>query len=118
MRTYSSTAGTNYTVTYDQAGYSEDDAAAHHWSAVTPAGEVIAELWVQIDDERHDASGVDFVAGQIIQVETAEDYQREGIATQLYRIAEDQLGEIIHSAPEHRTAEGDAFAAAVGGESR
>lgn len=115
MTTYTSTDDTEYTVTYDQHGYSEGE-TAHHWSAVSDGG-VISEMWVQIDDEDRPElgeDGVTFRAGQIIQVETEPAYRREGIASQLYQIAYDQLGGQLHHSPaEHRTDEGDAWASAV-----
>jgi len=114
MTIYRSTDDTEYTVSYDQAGYSEGDNPAHHWSAATLDGEVVSELWVQIEDEHHEASGIDFHAGQVIQVETEPAYRREGIARQLYAIAYDLLGGQLHHSPEeHRTHEGNAWAEAV-----
>lgn len=112
MTIYTSTDDTEYTVTYDQAGYTDGE-TAHHWAAIAD-GEVISELWVQIADEHHDASGIDFRAGQVIQVETEPAYRREGIARQLYTIAYDLLGSQLHHSPaEHRTDAGNAWAEAV-----
>ncbi|PRY56417.1 GNAT family N-acetyltransferase [Glycomyces artemisiae] len=110
MTIYRSSDDTEYTVAYDQAGYTDGDAPAHHWSAVTLDGETISELWAQIDDE----DGIQFRAGQIIQVETEPAYRREGIARQLYAIAYEQLGGALHHSPEeHRTHDGHAWAQAV-----
>jgi GNAT superfamily N-acetyltransferase len=112
---YTSSEGTKFTVAYDQRGYSEGE-TAHHWSAVTPDGEVIAELWAELhDSERPDLGehGVSFRAGQISQVETLPAYRREGIARQLYNTARDQFRELHHSPPEHRTDEGNLWAEAV-----
>lgn len=106
--TYTSSYDTEYTVDYSLT------TDGHRWAAIHEGTE-IAFLLVQADDAVHE--GIVFTAGQIIQIETEDAFQREGIATQLYRIADAQIpGGIIHSAPEHRTAEGDAFANAVGGE--
>lgn len=116
MRTYSSTDGTEYTVTYDQDGYSAGE-TAHHWTATEIDGGTVSELWVQIDDEeRPDLGevGVSFRAGQVIQVETEPAYRREGIARQLYAIAYELLGDQLHHSPaEHRTDDGSAWADAV-----
>ena len=116
MRTYSSTEGTEYTVTYDQDGYSAGE-TAHHWTATEVDGGTVSELWVQIDDEECPdlgEHGVSFRAGQVIQVETEPAYRREGIARQLYAIAYELLGDQLHHSPaEHRTDDGNAWADAV-----
>lgn len=110
---YTSNDDTEYTVTYDQDGYSAGE-TAHHWTAIEVDGGTVSELWVQIDDEHHEGSGLDFSAGQVIQVETEPAYRREGIARQLYAIAYALLGDQLHHSPaEHRTEAGNAWAEAV-----
>jgi hypothetical protein len=52
---------------------------------------------------------------EICSVDTLAAHQREGIASALYRHADAEVG-IYHTIPAHRSAEGDAFAAAVGGD--
>lgn len=51
----------------------------------------------------------------VLNVETVEDYQRQGLARQLWEAANAE-GEVLHQQEHHRTFEGGAFAQAVGGE--
>ena len=48
-------------------------------------------------------------------VETRTDYQRQGIASHLWAVANAD-GEAFHALEHHRTAKGEAFANSVGGE--
>lgn len=52
---------------------------------------------------------------EIANVETRAAYQRQGLASALWAHANAE-GECFHSLDHHRTAEGDAFAHAVGGD--
>lgn len=68
--------------------------------------------------EAHDEDGnlvshmyLDLATGQIMQVETHEENQREGIATALAQYAVDHGIPIFHSPEEHCTHEGVMFAA-------
>lgn len=99
-----STEGTQYTISYAIAAYSAQDEPGHRFQATTPEGEVISEL--HIDLHTH----------IITQVETLPAYRREGIATTLFEAAEEQLPEVLHSRPAHRTEEGHGWAEAVGGD--
>ncbi|WP_239382615.1 MULTISPECIES: GNAT family N-acetyltransferase [unclassified Frankia] len=59
---------------------------------------------------------VDAVTGEILNVDTDEDYQDRGYATALYRRASIELGgRIFHAPPTHRFDDGNRFAARVGG---
>jgi hypothetical protein len=91
------------TVTRDISRYSETDEPAHHWSLVID-GETVSELWVST------------TTGEIVQVETPREHQRNGYAGQLYRAAAAEIA-IYHAPEAHRTPEGDAFARSVGGDS-
>lgn len=85
----------------DVAQYTEDDDHMDRWVMLID-GEIVSQLWVSIE------------TGEIMQVETAEAYQRQGLAAALYRQAASEI-EIFHAPPAHRTPEGDAFARSVGG---
>lgn len=99
-----STFGTEYQITYAIAAYSDADDPAHRFQAVTDDGEIIAELYVDPDTLI------------IANIETRPAYRREGIATALFAAAENQLPEVLHARPAHRTPEGDGWADAVGGD--
>lgn len=96
--------GTAYTITYALAPYPGEQVDLHRFQAVTPTGEVISELYV------------DPVTWVIANVETAQAYRGEGIATSLYHAALAQLPQVLHARPEHRTADGNGWAEAVGGD--
>ena len=95
---------TAYTITYALAPYPGEQVDLHRFQAVTPTGEVISELYV------------DPVTWVIANVETEPEYRGEGIATALYHAALAQLPQVLHARPEHRTADGDGWAEAVGGD--
>lgn len=99
-----STEGTEYEITYAFAAYSENDAPAHRFQAITTDGDIASELYV------------DPTTLIIANIETASAYRREGIATALFEAAEKQLPEVLHARPTHRTPEGDGWADAVGGD--
>lgn len=99
-----STEGTQYTISYDIAAYSAQDAPAHRFQAITTTGDIASELYVDMDTL------------VIENIETASEYRREGIATTLFEAAEEQLPEVLHSRPAHRTEEGHGWAEAVGGD--
>lgn len=86
----------------DIARYSAQDEPSHHWALVVD-GEVVSELWVDIE------------TGEIGQVETDPKHQGNGYASQLYRQAATEI-QILHAPEAHRTYEGDRFARSVGGE--
>lgn len=86
----------------DIAKYSETDAPMHRWAMVID-GETVSELWVSIE------------TGEIMQVETPKAHQRNGYASALYRQAATEIS-IFHAPASHRTAHGDLFANAVGGD--
>lgn len=96
--------GTAYTITYALAPYPGELVDLHRFQAVTPTGEVISELYV------------DPVTWVIANVETAQAYRGEGIATSLYHAALAKLPQVLHARPEHRTADGNGWAEAVGGD--
>ena len=52
---------------------------------------------------------------KVVNVETADDYLRQGLARSLWDAANAEA-ECFHAVDHHRTSEGDAFAHAVGGE--
>lgn len=99
-----STEGTEYTITYTVAPYSTNEAPAHRFQAITTNGDIASELYVDTDTLT------------IFAVETASQYRREGIASELFAAAEKELPEVLHSRPAHRTEEGNAWADAVGGD--
>lgn len=90
-------------ISRDVARYSEQDEPTNHWALIID-GETVSELWVAID------------TGEIMQVETPRQHQRNGYAGQLYRAAVAELA-VFHAPESHRTPEGDAFARSVGGDS-
>lgn len=96
--------GTEYKITYALAPYPGEQVDLHRFQAVTPTGEVISELYV------------DPVTWVIANVETEPEYRGEGIATALYHAALAQLPQVLHARPEHRTADGNGWAEAVGGD--
>lgn len=73
------------------------------WEAMED-GELIGELYVTTDTH------------EIAQIEVNEDRRGEGIARALYEAAYEQMGCIYHAYEAHRTEDGAAFAAAIGGE--
>lgn len=99
-----STEGTQYTISYDIAAYSAQDEPSHCFQAITTTGDIASELYV------------DMTTLVIENIETAEQYRREGIASALFAAAEAQLPEVLHSRPAHRTEEGHGWAEAVGGD--
>ena len=99
-----STEGTTYEITYTVAAYSATDAPAHRFQAITEDGAIASELYV------------DMTTLVIENIETAAQYRREGIASELFNAAEKQLPEVLHARPEHRTDEGNGWAEAVGGD--
>ncbi|PWV44577.1 GNAT family N-acetyltransferase [Nocardiopsis sp. L17-MgMaSL7] len=99
-----STEGIEYTISYTVAAYSSTDAPAHRFQAITEDGQIASELYVDMNT-------------LIIEnIETAPQYRREGIATELFAAAEKRLPEVLHARPEHRTEEGNGWAEAVGGD--
>lgn len=99
-----STEGTTYEISYAVAAYSSTDAPAHRFQAITEDGQIASELYV------------DMTTLIIENIETAPQYRREGIATELFAAAEKQLPEVLHARPAHRTEEGNGWAEAVGGD--
>lgn len=91
------------TITRTIATYPGEATPLHRWSAVED-GRAISSLWVSIE------------TGEIMNVETDHDRQGEGLASSLYRVAESEI-DIYHAPETHRTFEGAAFAASVGGPS-
>ncbi|SBW18574.1 hypothetical protein FDG2_0724 [Candidatus Protofrankia californiensis] len=83
---------------------SVDATPAHHAWVIRVGGRVASEL------------AVDAATGEILSVNTNEDYQGRGYATALYRQAYADLdGRIFHAPTTHRFDDGDRFAARVGG---
>lgn len=58
---------------------------------------------------------IDATTRKVTDVETADGFTRRGLASSLWAAANAE-GECFHAVEHHRTAEGDAFAQAVGGE--
>ena len=58
---------------------------------------------------------IDATTRKVTNVETREEFARQGLATALW-VAANSEGECFHAVEHHRTPEGDAFAQAVGGE--
>jgi len=90
-------------ITRDIATYEGETTPMHRWT-MTIAGETVSTLWVATD------------TGEIMQVETPAEHQRQGYAGALYRQAATEIA-ILHAPVSHRTPEGDAFARSVGGDS-
>lgn len=90
-------------ITRDIRPYYGETTPTHRWTA-TVDGEIASELWVSIDN------------AEIMQVETSRSHRRLGYAAALYRQAASEMT-IYHAPASHRTAEGDLFANAVGGDS-
>ena len=99
-----STEGTAYSIVYAMAPYPGEAGDLHRFQAVTAGGELASELYV------------DPTTLIIANIETASPYRREGIATALLRAAENQLPEVLHSRPHHRTDDGNEWAESVGGD--
>ncbi|PRX92002.1 hypothetical protein [Allonocardiopsis opalescens] len=97
--------GTAYEITYAVAPYPGEATDYHRFQARTDTGQIASELYVAMDTL------------VIANVETASPYRGEGIATRLYQAALTRLGTVLHARPAHRTPEGDAWAASVGGDS-
>ena len=58
---------------------------------------------------------IDATTRKVTNVETREEFARQGLATALW-VAANAEAECFHAVEHHRTPEGDAFAQAVGGE--
>ncbi|GAB3191702.1 GNAT family N-acetyltransferase [Nesterenkonia suensis] len=91
-----------YTITYRTGRYSEGDNITHIWEA-TDEGKAIGSLYVTTDTQ------------EVAQIEVDTDRRREGIATDLWETATAEM-DVFHAYEAHRTPEGAAFAAAVGGD--
>lgn len=89
-------------ITYRTGSYYGDDTHNHIWE-ITDAAGLAAELYVSINRT------------EIMQIEVREDRRGEGLARALYEAGTAQIGEVNHAPEGHRTAEGHAFAEAVGG---
>ena len=68
-----------------------------------------------IDSTEASTLTIDAVTRMVWNVETLSDYCRQGLARQLWEAANAEA-ECFHALDHHRTAEGQAFAEAVGGE--
>ena len=68
-----------------------------------------------VDDVKASFILIDPETRKVCNVETAGGYTRQGLATALWEAANAD-GECFHDLEHHRTAEGDAFAHAVGGD--
>lgn len=89
-------------ITHRIGRYSDTDSETIIYE-VTDEDGIAAALY--LDPETH----------MVMQVETREDRQREGLATRLFRAADDEIG--AYHAPEWaRTPEGDRWAQACGGD--
>src|SRR5690606_14789691 len=95
--------GTAYTITYALAPYPGEQVDLHRFQAVTPTGEVISELYV------------DPVTWVIANVETAQAYRGEGIATALYHAALAQLPQVLRDRAGQRTQDANGGADHAGG---
>jgi hypothetical protein len=89
-------------ISYRIGPYYGEPGDLHIWE-IRDAQGIAAELYVSLD--RH----------EIMNVEVRADRRRQGLARALYVAALAQMP-IYHAPAAHRTAEGDAFAEAVGGE--
>lgn len=101
-QTVTSSYGTTYTIAYAIAPYPGETNPLHRFQAISD-GEVISELYV------------DPATWIIANIETTTDYRGEGIATALYHAALDQLPQVLHARPAHRTPDGHSWAEHVGG---
>ena len=68
-----------------------------------------------VDGDQVSFLDIDAETRQVWNVETADDFQGQGFARSLWEAANVEA-ECFHALDHHRTAEGDAFAQAVGGE--
>lgn len=84
------------------AVYPGESTEGFAWMFLDAAGEPVSWLWM--DEDTH----------EILDVWTEDDLRGQGLASRLYQIAASQT-EIFHAPPWHRTPDGDAFAARVGG---
>lgn len=90
-------------ITYRIGTYGTETTPLHIWEITDEHG-VAAALYVSLDNR------------EVMNVETREDRQREGLASALFRAADAQIG-VFHAPESHRTFEGDRFARSVGGDS-
>lgn len=88
-------------ITYRIGAYYGDNSHNHIWELADDAG-IAGELYVSIE------------TGEIMNIEVREDRRGEGIARALYETACETV-EVYHAPETHRSLEGNAFAAAVGG---
>lgn len=88
-------------ITQRDGDYYGDGSSNHIWETTDEQG-IAAELYVSTD--RH----------EIMNIEVREDRRGEGLARALYTAASAVM-DIYHAPTAHRTAEGHAFALAVGG---
>ncbi|WP_328313070.1 hypothetical protein OG432_24325 [Streptomyces sp. NBC_00442] len=91
------------TITTRAGDYYGDGSSNHIWETRDADGELIAELYISTD------------RNEIMNIEVNEDHRGEGHARALYQAASSQIP-VFHAPVAHRTAEGNAFAEAVGGE--
>lgn len=89
-------------ITRRDGDYYGDATHNHIWEITDETG-VVAELYVSTD--RH----------EIMNIEVRADRRGEGLARALYETAAREMP-IYHAPAAHRTAEGNAFALAVGGD--
>jgi GNAT superfamily N-acetyltransferase len=92
---------TTLAITYRTGDYYGDGGSNHIWK-IREDDTVIAELYVSTE------------RAEILSIDVIEERRGEGLARALYEAATDQM-EIFHAPVAHRTAEGNAFAEAVGG---
>lgn len=85
----------------------------------SPTETELLHIWETTDE--HGLASALYVSTErmtVVNIETRSDRQGEGLARHLWETAQEQMNdEILHDLPAHRTAEGDSFAEAVGGDS-
>jgi len=91
------------TITYATGTYYGESEILHTWKIADDQG-VAAELYVSPE------------TGEVVNIEVRTDRRGEGLARALWDTATAQMT-VLHAPVSHRTAEGDIFATAVGGES-
>ena len=89
-------------IIYSLGTYGAETDILHTWK-VEEDGQVIADLYVSVE------------TGEIVNIEVVKAHRGEGLARALYEAACAQMA-VFHAPASHRTAEGNAFAVAVGGE--
>lgn len=102
MTTYTTQYDDTYTITNHVGTYYNEDTTQYNiFEAHNEEGELVSELYTNIE------------TGQIMNIWTREENQREGIATALIRFATDNGYTLLHSPEWQCSEDGQAFVASI-----